>query len=193
MTVGTIKMTARQFLQLGEDPPGLRLELVDGEVTVSPSPQPLHSFVDRQLTLIVGAHIRDNDLGELFGDVDTLLSDFDVRRPDLLYFAKDRLHLVGEKAIEGPPDLCVEIISPSSTTIDRKQKFKQYEKAGVAHYWIVDPEAKTIEGYKMVGKKYQATGGGKGTDVVRLPPFEKLQIKLAELWGRWGSRPRRGR
>jgi Uma2 family endonuclease len=172
----------------------VRLELVDGEVTVSPSPQPLHSYVDRALTLMIGAHIRDNELGELFGDVDTLLGDFDVRRPDLLYFAKDRLHLIGEKAIEGPPDLCVEIVSPSSKVVDRKQKFAQYEKAGVAYYWIVDPEAKTIEGYKLAGKKYQATGGGKNADVVRLPPFEKLEIKLADLWGRWGtSRPRRGR
>ena len=38
MAVGTIKMTARQFLELGEDPPGVRLELVDGEIAVTPSP-----------------------------------------------------------------------------------------------------------------------------------------------------------
>jgi hypothetical protein len=42
--VSTIKMTARQFLELGEDPPGVRLELVDGEIAVSPSPVPRHSF-----------------------------------------------------------------------------------------------------------------------------------------------------
>ena len=38
--VSTTKMTARQYLMLGEDPPGVRLELVDGEVAVSPSPMP---------------------------------------------------------------------------------------------------------------------------------------------------------
>jgi Uma2 family endonuclease len=182
MTLSTIKMTAGQFLQLGEDPPGVRLELVDGEVIVSPSPQPEHSYVDRALTHILWGHIDANDLGALYGDVDTIMGEHDIRRPDLIYFAKQRLHLVGEKAMEGPPDLCVEIVSPTSGTIDRKQKFKQYEKAGVAHYWIVDPRARTIEGYKLVGQKYHAAGRAKNSETIRLPPFQKLTIKLAKLW-----------
>ncbi|MGA2582364.1 MAG: Uma2 family endonuclease [Tepidisphaeraceae bacterium] len=182
MTVSTIKMTARQFLELGEDPPGVRLELVDGEVAVSPSPMPRHSFVDRELTIILGTYIKANNLGALFGDVDTIFGEYDVRRPDLIYFAKNRLHLIGEKAMEGPPDLCVEIISPSSRTIDRKKKFKQYEVGKVAHYWIVDPEAKTIEGYKLSRGKYHSTAKGAGNDIVRLPPFDNLSIPLGELW-----------
>jgi Uma2 family endonuclease len=184
MTLGTIKMTARQFLQLGEDPPGVRLELVDGEVKVSPSPQPKHSFVDRNLTFILLQHIRSTGAGELFGDVDTIFGEHDVRRPDLIYFAKSRLHLIGEKAMEGPPDLCVEIISPSSGAVDRKQKFKQYEKGKVAHYWIVDPESESIEGYKLVGGKYRSTGSGKKDDIVHLPPFPDLEIPLGQLWWR---------
>jgi Uma2 family endonuclease len=182
MTVGTIKMTARQFLELGEDPPGVRLELVDGEVAVSPSPRPRHSFVDGQLTYLLWGHIQANDRGELYGDVSTIFGEHDVRRPDLIYFARDRLHLIGEKAMEGPPDLCVEIISPCSTTIDRKQKFKQYEKGKVAHYWIVDPQEKTIEGFKLSGGKYRPSGRGKNSESVRLPPFEKLEIKLSDIW-----------
>lgn len=184
MTIGTIKMTARQFLQMGEDPPGVRLELVDGEVKVSPSPDLRHSFVDRRLTTIVSVYIDDNDLGALFGDVDTIFGEHDVRRPDLIYFAKSRLHLLGNKKIEVPPDLCVEIVSPSSVTVDRKQKFKQYEKGKVAHYWIIDPTAQTIEGYKLVGGKYRPTGHGKKDETVRLPPFPQLDIPLAELWWR---------
>ena len=175
-------MTARQFLQLGEDPPGVRLELVDGEVAVSPSPQPNHSFVDKKLTVVLGNHIEAHDLGALFGDVDTIFGEYDVRRPDLIFFAKDRLHLVGEKAMEGPPDLCIEIISPSSVAIDRKAKFKQYEKGKVAHYWIVDPSAKTIEAFKLTRGKYQAVGSGKGEEMVQLPPFSRLEIRLGELW-----------
>ena len=96
--VSTIKMTASQFLQLGEDPPGVRLELVDGEVAVSPSAVPEHSFVIMKLAKILGNHVDENDLGELYQDVDTLLSDFDVRRPDILYYSKARLHLVGKKS-----------------------------------------------------------------------------------------------
>lgn len=181
-TVSTIKMTAQQFLELGEDPPGVRLELVDGEVAVSPSPIPDHSYVDRTLTIVIGQHIRAHQLGRLYGDVDTLFGPYDVRRPDLIYFSKDRVHLVGEKAMEGPPDLCVEITSPSSTRIDRQDKFRQYEKAGVRHYWIVDPAARTLEGYRLHRGKYRLAGRAQNVETIHLPPFDDLEIPLAELW-----------
>jgi Uma2 family endonuclease len=184
MKVGTIKMTSRQFLQLGEDPPGVRLELVDGAIAICPSSEPKHSFTDRQLSGLLVNYIDTNDLGALFGDVGTIFGEYDVRRPDLIYFAKNRLHLVGDKAMEGPPDLCVEIISPSSSIVDRKEKFKQYEKGKVAHYWIADPKGRTIEGYKLVRGKYQPTGRGSGEAIVRLPPFADLDISLGTLWWR---------
>jgi Uma2 family endonuclease len=55
--VSTTKMTARQFLELGEDPPGVRLELVNGEVAASPSPLPEHGHVVVQLTILRSQHI----------------------------------------------------------------------------------------------------------------------------------------
>ncbi|MBC8107297.1 MAG: Uma2 family endonuclease [Anaerolineae bacterium] len=180
--VSTAKMTARQFLELGEDPPGVRLELVDGEVAVSPSPIPDHSYVDKALSALLFMHVKSRRLGRLYGDVDTIFGEYDIRRPDLIFFAKERIHLVGEKAMEGPPDLCVEIISPSSGTIDRRDKFKQYADGGVVHYWIVDPRMRTIEGFKLSRGKYRPTGSGKNDDVVRLPPFQDLEIPLGELW-----------
>lgn len=175
-------MTARQFLQLGEDPPGVRLELVDGEVAVSPSPVPIHSFVDKMLSHLLLQHILAHDLGQLFGDVDTIFGEHDVRRPDILFFGKDRLHLVKDTAMEGPPDLCVEIISPSSTQIDRKDKFKQYAKGGVACYWIIDPTRREIEGFRLKGGRYILAGRGRENDILHLPPFPDLEIPLAKLW-----------
>src|SRR5213078_4877192 len=97
--VSTIKMTARQFLELGEDPPGVRLELVDGEIAVSPSPIPDHGYVVVQLSRLLGNHIEAHDLGMLLPDVDTIFGEHDVRRPDLFFFRKSRLHFIGEKAI----------------------------------------------------------------------------------------------
>jgi Uma2 family endonuclease len=182
MTVSTTKMTARQFLELGEDPPGVRLELVNGEVAVSPSPIPAHGYVVLCLARVLGNHIVEHDLGRLYPDVDTIFGEHDVRRPDLLFFSKDRLHLIGEKAMEGPPDLCIEILSPSSTKVDRKDKFSQYARGGVPFYWIGDPKLRTLEGYKLFGRSYRLTAKGKSSDVLRLPPFDELEIRLSELW-----------
>lgn len=182
MTVSTIKMTARQFLELGEDPPGVRLELVDGEVAVSPSPIPDHSYIVGTLYRILGDHVEQFDLGQLFMDVDTIFGEHDVRRPDILFFTKARLHLIGEKAMEGPPDLAVEVLSPSSVATDRKDKFKLYAAGKVKYYWIVDPKMRTIEAYRLRGGKYVGRVRGSGSDVVQLPPFAALKIALGRLW-----------
>jgi len=182
MVLSTTKMTAEQYLQLGEDPPGVRLELVEGEVAVSPSPMPQHSYAEIKLIILLGNYIDARELGELHRDVDTILNPFNVRRPDILYFSRERTHLIGKKAMHGPPDLAVEIISPSSVDIDRTDKFAQYREAGVAHYWIVDPIARTIEGFGLEGGQYVATGKGQGSEVVQLPPFPELCIPLDRLW-----------
>ncbi len=178
----TIKMTARQFLELGEVPPGIRLELVDGEVAVSPSPIPEHSYTEKMLSFFINQHIRAEKLGRLYGDVDTIFGEHDVRRPDLLFFTNDRTHFIGKKAMEGPPDLAVEIISPSSVTTDRKQKFEQYARGGVTYYWIVDPARKTLEAFKLAGDEYVCVGFGEENQTVQLPPFEDLKLPLGELW-----------
>ena len=180
--VRPIKMTARQYLQLGEDPVGVRLELVDGEIAVSPTQTPSHSRVVIRLVAILNFHILENQLGELFSAMDIVLADCDVRRPDLLFFSNDRLYLVGEKAMEGPPDLAVEVLSPSSIKTDRVDKFEQYRLAGVKHYWIVDPELKSIEAWMLKGQEYVDVGRGQGAVIIRLEPFADLEIPLSRLW-----------
>jgi Uma2 family endonuclease len=188
-TISTMKMTARQFLELGEDPVGVRLELVNGEVAVSPSATPNHSYTEKQLTIILGSHVRDKNLGRLYGDVDTIFGRHDVRRPDLIFFSNKRLDLVGEKAMEGPPDLCVEIVSPSSRLIDRRDKFKQYSRGKVAYYWIVDPDQRTAEAFKLARREYRPAGAGKESEIVKFPPFPDLKIPLGEIWQPERPRP----
>jgi Uma2 family endonuclease len=155
---------------------------VEGEIAVSPSPTPKHGFAIMQLSTLLNAHVRAGQLGEVYSDIDTILDRFNVRRPDILFFSSARLHLVGSKAMEGAPDLTVEVISPSSVEIDRVDKFANYRRAGIAHYWILDPIAKTIEAWRLEGEQYVRAGSGSGEDVVQLPPFGDLSIPLARLW-----------
>lgn len=84
--------------------------------------------------------------------------------------------------MEGPPDLCIEVLSPCSGTIDRRDKFAQYEAAGVAYYWMLDPKTKSIEGFRLINGKYECTGRARGTETIHLPPFEDLAIPLGDLW-----------
>jgi Uma2 family endonuclease len=175
-------MTAQQFLQLGEDPPGVRLELVEGEIAVSPSPTPAHSHAIVKLISLLDAYVEEHDIGRVFQDVDTILDRYNVRRPDILFFSKSRLHLVGKKALQGPPDLIVEVVSPTSGRIDREDKFAQYAAAGVRFYWIVDPEDRTFHAWRLEDGKYIPTGQGRADDTLRVEPFTDLPIALKRLW-----------
>lgn len=189
--VSTAKMTARQFMALGEDPPGVRLELVNGEVAVAPRPTPEHSNADVQLCAILQTYVNEHEQGMVLHDLDTTLDTFNVRRPDILFFSKSRLHLVTAKKLEGPPDLAVEIVSPSSATVDRVDKFEQYRAAGVACYWILDPKARSLEAFELQRGSYVLLGEGRDNQIVSFAPFPRLKIPLKKLW--WTDPPSPGR
>ena len=180
-TIETIKMTAEQFRQLGEDPPGVRLELVEGDIRVSPSPTHEHAYTLSRLLRILGNYIELHDLGVIMSDTDHELTSWTVRRPDLYFFSKERMNLI-ETPIRHPPDLAVEVISEGSVRTDRKEKFAAYQDFGIGHYWLVDPLRRTADAFRLKKRKYVAAGSGKGNDTVKFPPFEDLTIALRELW-----------
>jgi len=64
------------------------------------------------------------------------------REPDMFFLQEANRHRLASKRLDGPPDLVVEIISPSSVKIDREQKFREYAQAGVPEYWIIDSRPK---------------------------------------------------
>ena len=90
MTISSIEMTARQYAMLGEDPPGVRLELIEGEIIASPRPTPRHSVAATELVKIPGNHVVATGQGQVLLDVDTELDEFNVRRPAILCFSAAR-------------------------------------------------------------------------------------------------------
>lgn len=183
MTVAnSIKLKSMQFLALGDDPPGVRLELVHGEIAVSPSPSFDHSYIDRMLSYVLLNHLQEYDLGVLVGDVDTIFDEYNVRRPDILYISKARIHLRSGKVVNIAPDLCVEILSPSSATTDQVDKANLYAKHGVPHYWIVDPKSRTFEVYTLQGTSYELTQSARELDTIQPAPFSTLTLSLAKIW-----------
>jgi Uma2 family endonuclease len=118
-------------------------ELIHGELIVSPTPKPQHQ---RLVVRILNAIQNIMSEGEVF------LSPLDVYiaghalQPDVFWVAPDSKCVIGADGYhEGPPDLVVEIVSPSSRRRDRADKFDIYEQAGVREYWIVEPESQFLE------------------------------------------------
>jgi Uma2 family endonuclease len=73
-----------------------------------------------------------------------------------MFIAKQRLHSLRPTHLEGPPDLVMEIASPDSVDRDWREKFADYQAAGVPEYWIIDPAHQRVEAYQLVDGAYHS-------------------------------------
>jgi Uma2 family endonuclease len=174
-------LTYQDYATLPND--GRRYEIHDGALSVTPAPTPRHQRCAANLFRLLDAHVRAHGLGEvLFAPLDVILSDITIVQPDLVYLAAaDRLATVSQRGIEGPPTLAVEILSPSTTAIDRETKHRLYARHGVPYFWLVDPDAGTIEAYRLQGARYALALRASGTAPVDPPPFAGLALIPASL------------
>jgi Uma2 family endonuclease len=146
-----VKLTYDDFLLFPDD--GQRHELIDGEHYVTPSPNTAHQRIVGRLYLALGNYLGAHPLGELFlAPFDVVLSQFDVVEPDLLYLtAERRKEILTTQHVRGTPNLVIEVGSPGTRRRDETIKRRLYERAGVAEYWIVDPELEVVRIYRRVG------------------------------------------
>ena len=82
------------------------------------------------------------------------------------------------------PDWCCEILSPGTETMDRGDKAEIYAEHGVAHYWMVNPELKTIEVLRLDGATYRIIKVIRDEAPQRIEPFEAIEFPVASLWER---------
>lgn len=124
---------------------GNRYEIINGALLVSPSPTRFHQRIVYVLTRLVGDFVDDHGLGEVYGGpVDVRLGAYTVLVPDLLFIRTERLAIYEERLVEGPPDLVIEVASPSTRDRDNVEKMAAFAEAGVPEYWLPDPETRTF-------------------------------------------------
>jgi Uma2 family endonuclease len=83
--------------------------------------------------------------------------------------------------IEGAPDVIVEVLSPSNWLTDRREKFEIYAKAGVREYWIVNPNARTIELFVQREGRYELIGKYSVGETVRSEILPGFEVKVEEV------------
>lgn len=120
-------------------------ELWDGELIVSPAPSFYHQEVTFRFQRALHDWVLPRRLGKVVGaPIDMVLSPHRTTQPDVAYVSEERLKTV-ERAIMGPADLVAEVVSLEGRSRDRIEKRDLYEQHGVKEYWIIDPEAETVE------------------------------------------------
>ncbi|MDX6260832.1 MAG: hypothetical protein QOH84_2520 [Kribbellaceae bacterium] len=115
---------------------GMRYELVDGQLLVTPIPPPIHQRAVLQLAVLL-ERVRPEHLEVFLGPLDFQPTARRSLQPDVLVC---RLEDIGPRAVEGSLALAVEVLSPPTLMTDRLLKRAIYEDAGVDSYWIFDPE-----------------------------------------------------
>lgn len=152
-----IRFTYEDYAHFPDD--RRQYQIVDGEVYMVPAPVPYHQIVASNIEFILRSFILKHSLGQVFrSPCDVILSNENVVQPDIFFISKERLNIITEKNIAGPPDLVIEILSPYTEKLDRTIKRDLYARYGVLEYWLVDPAAKQIEVLSLSGKEFSSIG-----------------------------------
>jgi Uma2 family endonuclease len=126
---------------------GKLYEAIDGQLYVTPPPMLRHQWIAVNLVaelhrlLVAPGHgwLFFAPIGVEFPETEEGV------QPDIVFISKDRRERLTKPGISGPPDLVIEIGSPSTAKRDRSVKKKLYERQGVPQYWFVDPETDVVE------------------------------------------------
>lgn len=160
---------------------GHRYELYDGEVFVVPAPLPRHQVVQILIVDLLRDYARQHGGFVVDSPIDVVFSETDVLQPDVLLFTAARAHLVDLDApIRHAPDLCVEVLSPSTAAADRGRKLQMYARYGVPEYWIVDPAGR-LEMNQLTPDGFTVTISADATDHVTSPTLEGLTFSVRSI------------
>jgi Uma2 family endonuclease len=160
-------------------------EILDGELFLSPRPAPRHAVASSRLGRVLGPF--DEGPGGPGGwwilDEPELHFGDHVLVPDLGGWKRERLPTIPEEAFFTlAPDWVCEVLSPSTARLDRGVKLRVYAEAGVAHVWLVNPIDRTLEVLRLQGATWTIVGVVTGSEVVRIHPFEAIELQLGRLW-----------
>lgn len=176
-------------------PEGERAEVLGGDLLTLPAPRPRHARPQRSLARLIGGPFDDDDgFGGpggwwIFLEVDVRLEPNEIVRPDLSGFRRERLSEPDQRPFDIAPDWVCEILSPSTATRDRVVKRRLYARHGVQHYWLVDPEARTLEALALRDGQWVDVGTYDEHDTARVPPFDAVEIPVGRLFLPRPARP----
>ena len=182
--MATGRITWRLVQQAPDD--GKRREAIGGDLYVTAAPSVRHQRVSQRLERALWRLLEDPGHGEVFDapiGVEFPATEEGVQ-PDLLFVSRERTGIIAEDWLRGPPDLVVEILSPTTAERDRQLKRELYERQGVRQYWIVDPEDDAVDVWRFGEETSHERCTGRLP--VRLGGEELGEIDLDEVFARGG-------
>lgn len=132
-----------------------KAEFINGEVIMHSPVKRVHGLSMVFLLKLLSTYVDEHDLGEVDAEKRMIELTRNSYEPDIVFFLKDKVaHFTGNQMLFPAPDFIVEILSPSTEKNDRGVKFVDYALHSVGEYWVIDPEQKTVEQYKLQEGQY---------------------------------------
>ncbi|MQL51972.1 Uma2 family endonuclease [Desulfofundulus thermobenzoicus] len=164
-------------------PEGAPYQLIGGKLVMTPAPSTFHQIICARIQGKLYNHVNEKDLGlVLFSPIDVYFEEKETYQPDIIFIAKDRLHIIKSAKVTGAPDLVVEILSPSTGYYDLKKKARIYAKHGVKEYWIADPEDTSIEVHTGQGGRFVLNQRVEGEGRVRSLILEGFEVQVKDIF-----------
>lgn len=183
-TGGEILATGVSFEEYLEKFAGIHCELVGG-VVIKMSPAGLiHNTIQNYLYMLLSAYFTLRPIGRVISQPFTqrLPNVEPKREPDLLVILNSNPHVLRETYMDGPADICIEIVSPDSIDRDRGIKFQEYETGGVPEYWILDPIHREPLFYHLNDGGLYVPQSLDGDGNYQPPTLPDLMLHIPTLW-----------
>ena len=168
-----------------------RYEIIAGEMIMPPSPTFEHQWDVSEINDVLKSHVRTHRLGiVLFAPLDVMIrrSPLQTRQPDVLYISMERIRRYGFDSIknvpflEFPPDLAVEIISPSESDRYIQEKLKDYQIIGVSECWLVRARQQTVEVIQLTTDTVQSIGIFKNSETIESKILPQLALSVNTIF-----------
>ena len=189
-SIGAKRLTLEAWQALPETKQ--RYEIVDGVMLMAPAPTADHQWVMFEISVRLRSFVNERELGVVLpAPVDLLIQrePLRTRQPDILYLSAERTGMRGRSQLRGvhfleiPPDLVVEVLSPSSSRRDIEERLADYKGIGVLECWLVSPEAETIEVLRLSSNEAatEVIFGADGT--LTSDVFSDFTLPIREIFG----------
>ena len=174
--------TYDDYLRLPDD--GNRYEIIDGVLYVMPSLRLTHQRVVYWFWFYLFSYIELTSQGKVIGAPFDVVLPVGGRpvQPDVIVVLNLHVARLTEQALDGAPDLAVEVASPSTRGYDRREKMDAYAASGVPEYWIAEPDSQTIEVFWLVGGRYLSQGLFTGTALLPSQVAPGFPVEAAKFF-----------
>jgi Uma2 family endonuclease len=164
---------------------GNRYEVIEGEIFMSRAPGLTHQLISGNLFAEFKFYLRQNPIGQVIATPGVIFNKYNGVIPDIVFVSnKRRDDIASTERITGAPDIVIEIVSPGAENEQRDRVVKRqlYGKFGVEEYWVVYPNSRAVEIYRLQDHALELAATLTEQDKIISPLLPEFSCSVASIF-----------